>query len=103
MSGSQTRPTARVVSQEEIPQPPPTRRRRASILVQTIGDLSAREVVVDDEVDAGLILVRTIGGANGCDDEELVANVGIVRIIGGANGQDDDRVAHPGTTATGRR
>ena len=83
MSGSQTRPTARVVSQEEIPQPPPTRRRRASILVQTIGDLSAREVVVDDE--------------------ELVANVGIVRIIGGANGQDDDRVAHPGTTATGRR
>jgi hypothetical protein len=90
MSGSRSQSTARVLSQEEIPQPPPPRRRRASILVRTIGDLSAREVAVEDEVDAGLILVRTIGGAKGSDDEVVAS--GVVRIIGGANGCDDDEL-----------
>lgn len=88
MPDSESLPAARVVSQEDLPQPPPTRPRRASILVQTIGDASARDVEEEDLVPDGGI-VRVIGGAGGRSDERA-AIAGVVRVIGGANGRDDD-------------
>ena len=91
---------ARVVSQEDIPMPPPGRPRRAAILVQTIGDLSLGETGEDDptgdEVRAPAV-VRIIGGAggddraggdDGDDDGDEITAIGGIRIIG--SGADDD-------------
>ncbi|HZB48521.1 MAG TPA: hypothetical protein VE547_05455 [Mycobacteriales bacterium] len=90
MSETEPRPPARVVAQEDLPQPPPTRPRRAAILVQTIGDVAAREHDPDEDIAFRPAIVRVIGGANG-DDGEAISAIGGIRIIGSA--ADDDTPA----------
>ena len=88
---SEPRPPARILSDEEVPKPPPTRPRAAAILVRTIGDLRATEPEEGTPV-RGAAIIHVIGGANGDDDRAVARSSGVL-VIGGANGADEDGTA----------